>query len=56
MKLIMNLKRQAADFKSGQTMTEYVLIVSAVAVALIVTYDLLGSTLITLVGTITAAL
>jgi len=36
----------------GQTMTEYVLILSAVALAAMVAYKLLGTTISTFIGTV----
>jgi Flp pilus assembly pilin Flp len=56
MKLTMALKRRTTNFTSGQTMTEYVLIVSAIAIAVIGAYNAFGGTLTAMVEAITSAL
>jgi Flp pilus assembly pilin Flp len=53
----MNFLKKAGDsFGSGQTMTEYVLIVSAIAIVLIGGYNAMGGMLATLVRTLAAEL
>jgi Flp pilus assembly pilin Flp len=56
MKPIMKTNRRADALKPGQTMTEYVLILSAVAVALLGGFHVMGATLTRMVETIAAAL
>jgi Flp pilus assembly pilin Flp len=56
MKLPMTLKRGTSDLTPGQTMTEYVLILSAIAIVLIGGYNALGGTLSAMVRSIAAAL
>jgi Flp pilus assembly pilin Flp len=40
------------EFPRGQTMTEYALILAAVAVVVFVGYQTMGSTIMTMVGTV----
>jgi Flp pilus assembly pilin Flp len=56
MKLMMALQRRDFNFTCGQTMTEYVLIVSAVAIASVSTYRVFGTTLTTMVKGVAAGL
>lgn len=56
MTLLTSLRVRLAESVCGQTMTEYVLIISAVAVALLGGYHVMGSTLTKMVQTIAAAL
>jgi Flp pilus assembly pilin Flp len=61
------LKEYAMDFdiwdvvarlpgKSGQTMTEYALILAVVAVVAVATYITLGTKIVTVIGSVVAAL
>lgn len=56
----MNFLRKAyvrvREEASGQTMTEYALIMAAIAVVCIVAYNALGAQISTLIGTVTADL
>ncbi len=56
MKLMMEVRKRAARLAAGQTMTEYVLIVSAIAIVLLGGYNALGGTLSTMVRSIAAAI
>jgi Flp pilus assembly pilin Flp len=56
MKVTTLLKRETSNLTSGQTMTEYVLIVSAIAIAVVGSYNAFGATLNAMVGAIASAL
>ena len=53
MKMIVKPKRWAAAFKSGQTMTEYVLIIAAIAVAGYIAYQGLEGGINTIITNVT---
>ncbi len=52
MDLLIKLRVKAHDFARGQTMTEYVLIVAAVAVVAFAGYQATGTTVSTLVSNV----
>jgi Flp pilus assembly pilin Flp len=56
----MNLKIESrspgVEFAAGQTMTEYVLIVSAIAIVLIGGYNAFGGTLIAMISSLSSSL
>jgi len=56
MDLLRKLSVRADSFARGQTMTEYVLIVSAVAVVVYVGYQTTGTTITTLVSSVNSQL
>jgi Flp pilus assembly pilin Flp len=56
MDLIRKLYVKADEFARGQTMTEYALILAAVAVVVVVGYQTMGSTITTLLGSVDSQL
>ena len=52
MDLIRKLYVKVDEFARGQTMTEYALILAAVAVVVFAGYQTMGSTISTLIGTV----
>lgn len=50
--LVTNLYVKARETARGQTMTEYALILAAVAVVVFVAYQVMGNTISTLLGAI----
>jgi Flp pilus assembly pilin Flp len=52
MKIVTRLFVQASEWRRGQTMTEYALILAAVAVVVFATYEALGQDINTLVNSV----
>jgi Flp pilus assembly pilin Flp len=56
MKIVSRLFVQASEWRRGQTMTEYALILAAVAVVVFATYETLGQDINSLVNSVGALL
>jgi Flp pilus assembly pilin Flp len=56
MNLLTNLFVKAREWRKGQTMTEYALILAAVAVVVFVTYQVMGQDINSLVNSIDKSL
>jgi Flp pilus assembly pilin Flp len=52
MKIVTRLLVKASEWRRGQTMTEYALILAAVAVVVFATYEVLGQDINTLVNSV----
>lgn len=56
MKFVIRLVVRAREWRKGQTMTEYALILAAVAVVVFVTYEVMGQDINSLVNNIDKSL